>query len=619
MIDRAKFNLFFSALSVNWQKLCEKHVPFIWTDVILRSYGQVLFADNSLTGICMISAIGIISSRNLVFSFLGAVIASVFARALRKDKRYILHGIFGFTGVMLGIFWSWYFYFSAVSVVLFALMVILAVFLQSAMMKLLSNGRFNLPVMSLPGAFIFILFLSVSYALAAKGVSFPFISSGAETRITAEPEGLLNILMSYNLHVWGIIFLGILINSRISFGSGLFFVTAGYLLTITTPFFTDINRDLFLGFNILPVSVAVLGVFIVATKSAFFYSIFAFLLCSALTLVLNKYLSPLYIPFFTLPFNLTVIALLMLSKTINPESSGLFPVRLASVTTPEKILKEHEAARNSLDSLNFEYPFRHSQGTIYSMGEKGESGRFLDIIKAADKISILSGAGTSTDSGIPDFRGNSGFWDNFSAQDFTYQNFMADIEIRKRYWAMDRIFYRMVMESGPNETHRAIKRIEKMGKLACIVTQNVDGLFQLAGVDPAKVIEIHGTIQRVRCINCATSYRREDITAILNGGCDIPSCKRCNGHLKPETILMGETIEKSLIGEALFRILTSDLLIVIGTSLMVDPVASIPELAWQKGVRIIIINLSKTPKDGLADMIIRKNSAKFFKEILNYL
>ena len=616
MIDRAKLNLFFSALSVNWQKGCKKHIPFLWTDVILRSYGQVLFADNPLTGICMISAIGIISSRNLFFSFLGAAIASVFAQALRKDKRYILHGIFGFTGVILGIFWSWYFYVTAVSVALFALMVVLAVLLQSAMMKLLSNGRFNLPVMSLPGALIFILFLSVSYALAAKGVSFPFISPGAETRIPAEPEGLLNILMSYNLHIWGIIFLGILINSRISFGSGLFFVTAGYVLTKTTPLFSDAGIDLFLGFNILPVAIAMFGVFIVAVKRAFLYSLIAFLLCSALILIFSKYLSPLYIPFLTLPFNLTVIALLIAARIINPEISGLFPVRLASVTTPEKILKEHETAYNNLDSLKFVHPFRYVPNPLSA---KGESRQFLDIIKSADKISILSGAGTSTDSGIPDFRGNSGFWDNFSARDFTYQNFMADNEIRKRYWDMDRIFYRMVMESGPNETHRAAKRLEDMEKLACIVTQNVDGLFQQAGVDPAKVIEVHGTIHRARCINCAKSYRREDIAEMLNGGHEIPSCKNCNDHLKPETVLMGETLEKSVIGEALFRILTSDLLIVIGTSLTVDPVASIPDLAWQKGVKIIIINLSQTPKDGLADMIIRKNSAKFFKEILNYL
>lgn len=616
MIDRTKLILFFSALPAGWQKACEKHLLFLWADVILRSYGQVLFADNPLTGILMISAIGIISPGSLFFSLLGAAVASVFARVLGKDKRYILHGIFGFTGVILGIFWSWYFYFSAVSVALFALMVIPAVFLQSGMMKLLSNGRFNLPVMSLPGALVFLLFLSVGFALSDKGVSLPFILSGAATRIPAESDGLFNILMSYNIHIWGLIFLGILINSRISFGSGLFFLAAGYLLTIATPFFTEVNRDIYLGFNILPVSVAMFGVFIVAAKRSFLYSIFAFLLCSAFTLVLSKFLSPLNLPVLTLPFNLTVIALLIPPKIINPEITGLFPVRLASVTTPEKILEEHETTRDKIDSLKFAHPFRH---TPDSLSVEGEIRRFLEIIRSANKISILSGAGTSTDSGIPDFRGNSGFWDNFGAQDFTYRNFMADNKIRKRYWDMDRIFYEMVMESGPNETHRAAKRLEDMGKLACIATQNVDGLFQRAGVDPAKVIEVHGTIHRARCMNCAKSYRREDITAMLNERHGIPLCNICNGHLKPETVLMGETLEKSLMGEALFRIITSDLLIVIGTSLTVDPVASVPDLAWQKGVRIIIINLSKTSKDGLADMVIRKNSAKFFSEILKYL
>lgn len=276
MVDGSKSIFLSLALPSGWQKACDKNVLLLWTDVILRSYGQVLFADNPLTGFFMILAAGIISHENLFFSFLGAAMASVFARVLGKDSRYILHGIFGFTGVMLGIFWSWYFSLSALSAALFASTVMLAVILQSAMMKLLSNGRYNLPVMSLPGALVFILFLYAGYALSSLGVPLPFIASGVQAAVPPEPEGLFNILMFYNLHIWGLIFLGILVNSRISFGSGLFFLAAGFLLTTATPFFSEINRDLFLGFNVLPVSIAVFGIFLVATKRAFLYTVLAF-------------------------------------------------------------------------------------------------------------------------------------------------------------------------------------------------------------------------------------------------------------------------------------------------------------------------------------------------------
>ncbi len=654
MNNRVKFQ---NVLTLpHWEMLCDKVWPLRVFDTILRSCGQVIFADHPLTGLLMLFALAMLSSAAFFFTLMGASISSLSAFILNEDKFYIQKGIFGFNGALLGIFWSWYFLISVPSVFIFICMAVIITVVQTAMMTLLSYGRYNLPVMSLPAVVAFLFSILLIYWLVFNaGVLWPaqvYIPLGTPLTplfqiIPQNSQGAWGFAASYKLHIWGLILAGILIHSRINFASAVFFTVSGLIFMMILPHrWMYMGAEVFLGFNILPMSIALFGLFIVANKRVFLYTCLAFFICFGLWFVIADLFLKANLPFLTLPFNLTVIAALMFAKITGAERFGIVTVPLDRVTTPEHILETHKTSFLK-DSINQSGIPRQGQYDYKKEGYTGgrldhltnrqdiqhilkskiatlritrkDIGRFLDIIQGSNKISILSGAGTSTDSGIPDFRGNSSHWRQFGSEDFTYQNFLTRPDVRERYWVMDRHFYRRITTAEPNDIHRAIKHLDEQGKLECVVTQNVDGLFQRAGIDPAKVIEVHGTALRVHCLNCGTVYPRQEIEGILETGAQEPRCQICHGLLKPMTVLMEEDLNQSVLGDALFRICSSELLLVIGTSLQVEPVASIPAIAWQKGVRIIIINLDATSNDSLAEMVVRQQGSAFFKRVMRHL
>lgn len=608
-----------------WEKACKNIAPLRAVDTLLRSCGQVIFADHPLTGLFMLLAMAMVSWAAFLFACTGAAISSLFAFALNKDRHYIQKGIFGFNGAILGIFWSWYFLVSTPSFALFILMLLLTSAVQSAMMYRLSYGHFNLPVMSLPAAFTLIASLVTAYWLVFNvGIISPgqmYLSAQAPlTPLIPFPcsnaPGFWGIVATHKLHVWTMIFVGILINSRISFAVAVLFTLTGLaFMTILPPAWTNRGSEIFIGFNILPLSIALSGLFMPFCRMSFLYTGLAVLVCFVLWIPLSYLLAILHLPFLTLPFNVTVLLMLLYAKK-NPSQMVTVPLDL--VTTPEQILKLEISRR-----LSNSPTWRDLRRVL--LGKRGqpkiscrEADRFIKLMDEAQRISILSGAGTSTESGIPDFRGNASFWKAFGTEDFTYRNFLTRSDIQARYWAMERQFQALVSAAEPSHLHKAVRELDGAGKLECVVTQNIDGLFQKAGLDSSRVLEIHGTAHHVQCLNCGTVFPRQEIELSLVSGISVPSCRVCHGLLKPMTVLMGEDISRSVLEEALDRICRSDLLIVIGTSLQVEPVASIPDVAWQKGVKIVMINLDPTPKDHLATMVLRQTGSKLFKAVLRH-
>lgn len=612
-------------LLLPWEHLCAKSWPLRAVDTLLRSCGQVIFAEHPLTGLFMLLAMAMVSRGAFLFACTGAAVSSLFAFALKEDRHYIQRGIFGFNGVIFGIFWSWYFLTSTPSLLLFILMVMVTTIVQSAMMNRLSYGFFNLPVMSLPAALTFICSLMILYWLVFNvGIISPehLYLPGNELLTPLIPfpfqeaSGILGFLAVHKLHAWIMIFLGILINSRISFAAAAFFTLMGLAcVTALPPAWMNRGEEIFIGFNILPLAIALSGLFMPFGRPALVYTCLSFLICFTLWIPLSTLLAVLHLPFLTLPFNFTVILVLLYVKKAGAAHSQMTTVPLDRVTTPEQIL-DMGIPFSLNDTLSWHtvrhaFPGRASHCHLL----RQEINSFVKLIDSAERISILSGAGTSTESGIPDFRGNASFWRRFGPEDFTYQNFLTRADIQARYWVMDRQFQVLVSAARPNDFHKAVRKLDKKGKLECIVTQNVDGLFQKAGIDPAKVLEIHGTARHVHCLNCGAVFPRQDIESALAAGVPVPHCHVCHGLLKPMTVFMGEDINPSILTEALERICRSDLLIVIGTSLQVDPVASIPDLAWQKGVQMVFINPHPTPKDHLATMVLRHTGSRFFKAV----
>jgi len=238
------------------------------------------------------------------------------------------------------------------------------------------------------------------------------------------------------------------------------------------------------------------------------------------------------------------------------------------------------------------------------------------MIVAAQKILVFTGAGISTESGISDFRSPGGVWTKYDPSDFYFDKILSSEETRKRYWQMSTEFYASMRDARPNRAHLAVKRLEDTGKLLAIVTQNIDNLHQKAGNSPEKIIEIHGTAFSVSCLSCGKKYDRDDIQTRLEAGLEVPRCDHCGGILKPDTISFGQAMPQDKLEASFRHARACDLCIVLGSSLVVYPAASIPLSAVQAGAKLMIINRDETALDAKADLISHGSVSKVLGDMV---
>jgi NAD-dependent deacetylase len=223
----------------------------------------------------------------------------------------------------------------------------------------------------------------------------------------------------------------------------------------------------------------------------------------------------------------------------------------------------------------------------------------------ARAVTALTGAGISTDSGIPDFRGPDGLWTRQpeAATLFTLDNYVRDPEVRRRAWLARRDNSAWTAE--PNSGHQALVTLERTGRLLGIVTQNIDGLHQRAGNHPGRVIEVHGTMFEVTCLTCADrTSMRAALDRVAAGEPD-PACELCGGILKSATISFGQALDQHTLRRAVTAATESDLLLAVGTSLQVHPVAGLVDVALSAGARVVIVNAEPTPYDSEVDAVLR--------------
>jgi NAD-dependent deacetylase len=226
-------------------------------------------------------------------------------------------------------------------------------------------------------------------------------------------------------------------------------------------------------------------------------------------------------------------------------------------------------------------------------------------LRDARFVAALAGAGISTESGIPDFRGPQGVWtknpDAEKAAQIGY--YMSDPELRKRAW-QHRLGSEM-WRAEPNEGHRALVDLERKGALHSLVTQNVDGLHHAAGQSPELVVEIHGNVREAKCMSCGWRGPMHETLERVRAGDEDPACTDCGGILKSATISFGENLVADDLDRAQLDAMRSDLYLAIGTSLVVYPAAGLPELALRSGARLVICNAEETPFDAVADAVLR--------------
>ncbi|MFG3344548.1 NAD-dependent deacetylase [Streptomyces sp. NPDC048018] len=221
-------------------------------------------------------------------------------------------------------------------------------------------------------------------------------------------------------------------------------------------------------------------------------------------------------------------------------------------------------------------------------------------------VAILSGAGISTDSGIPDYRGPDGVWtrDPEAERLVTYGPYMADPEIRRRSWRMR--LDGPVLRARPNAAHHAVAAFEKSGHALRVITQNVDGLHQAAGVPERKVLELHGSARAVVCTVCHDRSPAAEVLERVTAGEADPACRKCGGILKTATVMFGQNLDPQVLGQAMSIAKATEVFIAVGTSLQVQPAASLAGIAAEHGARLIIVNAEPTPYDPVADEIVRE-------------
>jgi NAD-dependent deacetylase len=241
--------------------------------------------------------------------------------------------------------------------------------------------------------------------------------------------------------------------------------------------------------------------------------------------------------------------------------------------------------------------------------------RFARLVRAAQRGVAFTGAGISTDSGIPDFRGPQGVWTTETP--VYYQEFMADREARVRAWQRGARMFRRCADARPNDGHFVIAELQRRGHITAVITQNIDGIHHDAG--STRVIELHGTNRRSSCQHCSREWPTAAIVERVEKGDDAPECDACGGPIKTGTISFGQGMPENEMRLAMEATLQADVFVSIGSSLVVEPAASFPRLAREAGARLVILNNQETSLDELADLVIRTPIGETMRKLLSQL
>ncbi|MGY5852405.1 MAG: NAD-dependent deacylase [Candidatus Thorarchaeota archaeon] len=245
------------------------------------------------------------------------------------------------------------------------------------------------------------------------------------------------------------------------------------------------------------------------------------------------------------------------------------------------------------------------------MATSDDISRARKLIVEATRVSALTGAGISVDSGIPDFRSEGGLWERYDPNEYaTYESFQRNPE---KFWTMGRELAEVLLKAHPNKAHNILADLEKKGKMLGVITQNIDNLHQRAGNQ--RVVELHGNYLRAFCLDCGELYIGESIHQRVVEGQIPPICEKCDGVLKSEAILFGEPMPEKAMAEAIEICRETDLMLVIGSSLTIYPAAYLPQLAKDSGAKIILINLEGTNRDDVADIVLRGSASDILTRI----
>jgi NAD-dependent deacetylase len=239
--------------------------------------------------------------------------------------------------------------------------------------------------------------------------------------------------------------------------------------------------------------------------------------------------------------------------------------------------------------------------------------RIAEKIKEGGKNVVFTGAGISTESGIPDYRSQGGIWDKF--RPVYFDEFMSSKDSRVEYWRRWEELYQGITQAVPNPAHMSLARLNELGLLQAVVTQNIDGLHQASGVPDDKIVELHGNTCRIRCMSCQKISPIDGVQERLSSGDRAPQCD-CGGFLKPDTISFGQSMPAAEVEKSVIISSQCDCFLIVGSTLLVQPAAQMPVYAKNNGAFLAIVNLSETPCDSMCDVLIREKAGNVLQQII---
>lgn len=590
------------------------------TRIVLRSHGALFFAPGSTAGLLFMLAIWLIYPAAGMAGVAGALAANAVAKILGAERELLEQGIYGFNGVLAGL--------GAMAFVIpdpfvvdgiqrtgvpLLLALVSGAGSGAIMRAFVVSGwgdRPGIPLLTLPSVVcIWIMgtcFVQAGWLTLSSEALFPVLADLGWFGW----DGVTAAFVNWSDH--GLPFLPVAILMVLGYAleapKRLPVAAIAILLSIAMGgAFFGANAPHFPGycfFTAAPIAMAIGWFFLTPGILTTVIALASMALAAPVWFYLGMELESLGLPLLTLPFSLVTFCMLLAIRLAPPGLRKHLP-------TPVPL---HRVGTGNAQSFG---PSRAAGARYWTgleeLAQTADSRvkdntvrKALAHISASERVVALTGAGMSTESGIPDYRSGIIDWTIYDPDELSYESFLADEKSRATYWRMSQDFYLLLRDAQPNKGHAALAELERLGKLKGIITQNVDRLHQRAGNTDENVIEIHGNEFGVSCLNCGATYSRDEVYRWVLHGTDVPYCIQCEGgFLKPDSIAFGQPMHFEWSRAALAMADRADCLIVCGTSLSVEPVASLVARTVARGARLIIINFQPTDFDAVADCILR--------------
>lgn len=591
----------------------------------LVGYGVLFFAPHAASGALFL--LGTVAASPAIGTavLLGLFAATTAAHVLKRARFELEQGIYGFNGA-LAAFAVFSMQGEATQLHLFVLLAAaLTVPVAQRLVDGFWCGRLGLPLMSLPSL---IIGFPLVWAMLRFGDAYPWPATVLPTHLTmgslfAEElygTGMRDAVGGLIEH-WPTVLLfavGFAVHSR----RFLLYLLAGLGIGALVGFlclgWVGAFDFSFVVVTALPTFVALACVFTGSGWRSFAYGCVGVLVSFFVWFFLGLFLTDHDLPLLTAPFFLTTTGLLVVLRLVPAESLSWLPrqIPLHQLGSPARV-----ASWSSGRAFGWRYWQElagHLDGTAAEYADEERLARARELVRKSRRIVVLTGAGISTESGIPDYRTGAVAWKQYDTEHFRFERFMASEESRKAYWEMSQDFFLVLRAAQPNAGHDAIGELERHRKLEAVITQNVDRLHQRAGVPDDRVIEIHGNEHRVSCLKCGRGYDREEIYRWILNGVQVPYCSSCQGILKPDSVAFGQPMIEEECNRALEAVRACDLLVIAGTSLEVQPVASLPLVALRAGKPLIVVNLQATDYDAFATFVFRGTCGAILPELCRF-